>query len=102
MKSAVSTRITVSDATAAAIIQFRWRRFCDSSSRISAWFIVPRPFLPCEAACHSRRISKVAAPKINTKKNNSFRTIGPKIAISALLEGSQRASLNSCKPVSAS
>jgi len=44
-----------------------------------------------EAACHSRRISSVAAPKINTKKNNSFDNWS-QMAISTLLEGSHRAS----------
>src|SRR5258708_2082186 len=68
MKSAVSTRITVRDATAAAIIHRRCRRFCDSFSRFSASFMLLFASLEWEAACHSRRMISVAAPKTNTKK----------------------------------
>src|SRR5437868_1027783 len=42
MKSAVKTRITVKEAVAAAIIQWRCRRFCDSSRRFSASLTAPR------------------------------------------------------------
>ena len=85
---------------AAAIIQRPWRRFCDSSRRLSASFSESFAALAWEAACHSRKISNIAAPKMNTKKKSSLLTMGPRIAISPLLEGSQRASLNSCKPLS--
>jgi len=100
--SGLITPVTSPQKTAAAIIQRRWRRFCDSRRRFSASPVISFAAAACDADCHSRRINSVAAPKMKTKKKSSLRTIGPISAISCLLDGSQRASLSSCNPVSAS
>src|SRR5258708_28868343 len=102
-KCGVGTNITARHAEAAAIIQFPCRRCCAASKRFSASLVAASSAVfACDAVSHSRKISKTAAPKINTKKKISLRTTGPINAISVLLEGSQRASLNSCSPVIAS
>src|SRR5258708_39485662 len=102
-KCGVGTNITARHAEAAAIIQFLCRRCCAASKRFSASLAaISAAVFACDAVSHSRKISKIAAPKIKTKKKISLLTIGPMTAISCLLEGTQRDSLSSCIPVIAS
>jgi len=80
-----------------AIIQRRWRRFLDSSSRISASLSFSRVFLSCLADCHSRKTSSAAASEYEHKKEQSFRT-SPQNRISVLSKAASAPRLNSCSP----
>src|SRR5271168_2213262 len=88
--SAANDKTTATHNTAAAKLQRLCRRNSHSRIRRSAAFAgsAAAGFF---ALNHSRNTTSAATPRITTKKNTSFRTIGPIVAISLLLDGSHKA-----------
>ena len=99
--SAASDTTTSTHRIAAAKLHRRWRRNSHSRKRRSAG-LAAASSAGRRALNHSRITTSAATPRITTKKKTSLRTIGPTVAISALLDHIHCASLNSCTPVSAS
>ena len=99
-KFRVNIKITAMHRNAAAKLHRRCFRNSQSRRRFSAGFnsVIRSGF---DAANHSRNTASAATPRITTKKKTSFRTIGPIVAISSLLDQIHCASLNSCTPVNA-
>jgi len=103
IKSAVSTRITAKHAEAAAIIQFSLAGAAAKSAaafRHRFAFCRCSDFLACESCQPTRAESaRPPAPKINTKKKISLRTMGAdQRHFLFCWKANQRASLSSCKP----